>query len=226
LKCWRRLRTHFKDHVERRLGCTAEALETGLSRDLPQPTLAGLRAEPKGDFLRQGSGRYRVHMAKVTKAEGDSRRGPMYCLCEGWRDGNPRPPFRRGEDGARVPILAREMSPRSRRQADGPPLVPLADDFKRTGALVERRPLRPNKLRLPASGQPSRYCQRSKVRRASSENSLDRAFVRQHNRVAPFARSPCCVERRIAFAPADRLRIGQHLRGHCQLKQTRSRRST
>src|SRR5271154_2215107 len=36
----------FKDHVEWRLGCAVEALETGFGRDLAQSALAGLGAEP------------------------------------------------------------------------------------------------------------------------------------------------------------------------------------
>ena len=49
--CPDRSGTHFKDHVERRLGRAAEALEARFSRDLTQPAFARLRAEPQTDFL-------------------------------------------------------------------------------------------------------------------------------------------------------------------------------
>ena len=41
------LRSRLEHEVERRLGCAAEVRETGVGEDLPQPTFAGLRAQPE-----------------------------------------------------------------------------------------------------------------------------------------------------------------------------------
>src|SRR3954467_12000504 len=48
-----RSRTHFEDHVERRLGGAAEAPEARFSRHLTQSAFTGLCAEPQAHFLRQ-----------------------------------------------------------------------------------------------------------------------------------------------------------------------------
>jgi hypothetical protein len=46
-------RTHFEDHVERRLGRAAEALEACFSRDLTQSAFTRLGTEPQANFLRE-----------------------------------------------------------------------------------------------------------------------------------------------------------------------------
>ena len=48
-----RSRTHFEDHVERRLGRAAEPLEARFSRDLAQSAFSRLSTEPQGHFLRE-----------------------------------------------------------------------------------------------------------------------------------------------------------------------------
>ena len=45
------LGANLKDHIERCLGCPAEALEARLERDLAQPVLAGLSSEPQPHLL-------------------------------------------------------------------------------------------------------------------------------------------------------------------------------
>ena len=47
----------FENEIERRLGCPAEAVESGLERDLTQARLARLRAKGQPDLLRKGSRR-------------------------------------------------------------------------------------------------------------------------------------------------------------------------
>src|SRR5258707_5845856 len=48
-----RSRTHFEDHVERRLSRAAEAPEARFSRDLTQSAFTRLRTEPQAHFLRE-----------------------------------------------------------------------------------------------------------------------------------------------------------------------------
>ena len=52
-RCFDRSGTHFEDHVERRLGRAAEALEARFGRDLTQSAFTRLGAEPQAHFLRE-----------------------------------------------------------------------------------------------------------------------------------------------------------------------------
>jgi len=52
-RCSDRSGTHFEDHVERRLGRAAEALEARFSRDLTQSAFTRLGTEPQAHFLRE-----------------------------------------------------------------------------------------------------------------------------------------------------------------------------
>jgi hypothetical protein len=156
----------------------------------------------------------RVHMAEIMKPERDSRSSASHRLCEGGRDRNPRA-GRRWKDQVAAPVEAGDMFERRWRQRYDSTSIALAfDNFERAGRLVELRPFQRGQFRLPRTSQSSSNRKASQMRRTLSEDSLNRSFVRQHDRVAPLAQSSDCVERGIAFASADRLRVCQHSRGH------------
>ncbi len=106
---------------------------------------------------------------------------------------------------------------RWRQRYDSASIALAFDNFERSCRLVELRPFQRRQLGLACAGQTRRNGKVTQGGRTLGEDRLNRSIIRQHVRVAPLAQRSDCVERWIAFAPADRLRIGQHSRHRSQI---------
>ena len=151
------------------------------------------------------------------ETKGNTRRGSSHRLSEGRRDRNPWTVRRWKEQSAGSGQLGNMLEGGRGERDHSAPVALALDDFQRPRGLVELRPLERRQLRLASASQSSRDGEITQVRRTRGEDRFNRVFVRQHNRVAPLAQSADCVERWVALAPSNGLRIGQNPRNGGQI---------